>query len=100
MKAMKVWVLTKQWFDRYGITNENAWAFSSFRLANRTMYEDWTLEYDLRPDKDRPDDDKFWEEQVAPFDLDVESSIMFRDESRIDWHIHECKVENGEENEN
>lgn len=93
---MTVWVMTKQWFDCYGITNENAYAFSSFKAANRQMYEDWTLAYGDRPDKDKPDVDRFWESQVAPFETDWEASMQFRDQSRVDWHIHECEVEDGD----
>ena len=89
---MKVWILEKIWFDRYGYEKSKCYSFDSFRAANRAVFDDVTDEYITR-DCQHDNADGFYTEQARPFEDDTEANLKFRDESRIDWVIHETDLE-------
>ena len=88
---MTVYILVKQklWIDWRGECTESAYsAFDTFKAANRAMYEDWNSVYDNA----RDDADQSLEDQTAPSEMDSEATLEVEDDSRTEWHIHECEV--------
>ena len=93
----KVWVMSKVLCSCGGEVDVHLFAFSSFKAANRAMYEDWCLEYDENPDARLGD--AFWDSQVDPFERDSVASMRSKDMSHIEWRIQGCEIEDGTEDD-
>lgn len=86
-----VWILEKVYLNDGLFDRSDCYAFDSFFAANRAMFDDWTEEYDGRPDDDN--EDGYWEDQVRPFEHDEEAEIKFRDGTEIKWTIYNRSIE-------
>lgn len=85
---MKVWVLEKISFDRYGHTRSACYSFMNERHARFAMVDDWHEEYTSRGLHSPPDDN------VSPFEDDNDATLELpNDSGRIEWHVHETETE-------
>ena len=65
------------------------WLFSTFRKANKAMYDDYCVEYGDRDGKNTAHP-----ESIAPFESDTHAWCQFNDgELEILWNISKCKVD-------
>ena len=88
---MTVWILEKLRYGRYGYACLDCCAFMHERRARSAMRDDWHEEYVARGLRSPP------EENIGPFETDTEATLVLPDGAgRIDWHIHETKLETEE----
>lgn len=91
---MTVWILEKLWHG-YGYYDcvflGDRRAFTHKSRARSAMRDDWHEEYVARGLHSPP------EENIGPFETDTEATLVLPDGAgRIDWHIHETKLETEE----
>ena len=85
---MKIWVLEKIWFDRYGYTRSACYSLMNECRAKSVMVDDWHEEYISRGLHSPPDDN------VSPFKDDTDATLELpNDSGRIEWHVHETDTE-------
>ena len=88
---MKIWVMEKVWFSRYGYTRSACYSFMHECRARSAMVEDWHEEYTSRGLHSPPGDN------VGPFEGDTDASLILPDDAgTINWHIYETELETEE----